>query len=581
MFKKGRREAVAVVIVFLFIATSVIPSITGEGSTDIEISKSIEKGDILDQYQDVFDPNSAYSIYDDYIYAQSFKPSISSLSKVELAVLCFETDGALHVTIRSSLDGPILTECSVMGSSMEWGFPCRWHEFDFPDITVTPEQTYFIQVNGQITRPGGGFGWSDPPWDPDDTTDYYTRGMVYTKRPDHWVTRDDDDFAFRTYGDDGAENQPPVADAGFPYRGTIEQSIVFDGSGSYDPDGDIVGYRWDFENDGNYDTGWSSSETASHNYGSVGQYTVKLEVKDNVGETDTDTESVYITENNPPNVPGIWSVPEEPVYVGNEYRFTITVSDPDGDDVYLKILRSSMADFDWIGPLQSGSSFTLQQTWETIGSQYVIFYLKDEHELLGDPLELYYDVQIHGDCYFKDDFNINSGSADDGDASVSHGDIYLTNTPDNSGFFNSIGTTGISIVPTKTGRVKMTFSGSYDFSIYKSLLTSVDIDIDARGSFLAFFSGSKVLDYTRGQRDDNVNSPVTGDDTFRVSFTGMVIKSIPISLTLKTKLHAHIPYSVAIVAPFIGAFLGIEIPDYRFVDAQSDVSLDCICIEYV
>jgi len=92
------------------------------------------------------------------------------------------------------------------------------------------------------------------------------------------------------------ENQKPIADAGGPYSGYAGQSITFDASGSTDSDGAISGYQWDFENDGNYDTGWLETPTTTHSYSNTGSYTVKLQVKDNEGETDTDTAQVTITE---------------------------------------------------------------------------------------------------------------------------------------------------------------------------------------------------------------------------------------------------------------------------------------------
>ncbi len=38
-------------------------------------------------------------------------------------------------------------------------------------------------------------------------------------------------------------NDPPVADAGGPYAGTVGTAVQFDGSGSSDPDGDTLTYR--------------------------------------------------------------------------------------------------------------------------------------------------------------------------------------------------------------------------------------------------------------------------------------------------------------------------------------------------
>lgn len=92
------------------------------------------------------------------------------------------------------------------------------------------------------------------------------------------------------------QNKKPTADAGGPYSGETNTHMTFDGSGSSDSDGTIIGYRWDWENDGTYDIGWSSSPTATHTYTSAGTKTVKVQVKDNDGATDTDTALVTITE---------------------------------------------------------------------------------------------------------------------------------------------------------------------------------------------------------------------------------------------------------------------------------------------
>lgn len=84
-------------------------------------------------------------------------------------------------------------------------------------------------------------------------------------------------------------NISPVADANGPYSGNVGENITFDGSGSYDPDGNIVSWEWDFG-----DTTTGSGETTTHVYTSRGNYTVTLTVTDNDGDTDVTTTTVYV-----------------------------------------------------------------------------------------------------------------------------------------------------------------------------------------------------------------------------------------------------------------------------------------------
>lgn len=85
----------------------------------------------------------------------------------------------------------------------------------------------------------------------------------------------------------------PVADAGGPYFGSPGTVIAFDANGSYDPDGLIEQYEWDFENDGTYDYA-STEATASHVYSGVYIGVAKLRITDNDGNTATDTAPVTI-----------------------------------------------------------------------------------------------------------------------------------------------------------------------------------------------------------------------------------------------------------------------------------------------
>ena len=81
------------------------------------------------------------------------------------------------------------------------------------------------------------------------------------------------------------DNQQPIAYIGLdPTSGIAPLTVNFDGSGSYDPDGEIVSYDWDF---GDGTTAWG--ETVSHTFNYPGVYTVTLTVIDDQGSTGSDT----------------------------------------------------------------------------------------------------------------------------------------------------------------------------------------------------------------------------------------------------------------------------------------------------
>lgn len=85
----------------------------------------------------------------------------------------------------------------------------------------------------------------------------------------------------------------PIADADGPYTGVVGEPIAFDGSGSFDPDGTISLYEWDFESDGVFDFS-SVDPTATHTYTTEFSGTVTLRVTDDDGNTGTDTAPVRV-----------------------------------------------------------------------------------------------------------------------------------------------------------------------------------------------------------------------------------------------------------------------------------------------
>ncbi|MCJ7450643.1 MAG: PKD domain-containing protein, partial [Candidatus Nanohaloarchaeota archaeon QJJ-9] len=91
------------------------------------------------------------------------------------------------------------------------------------------------------------------------------------------------------------ENEDPTADAGGDLTAFVGEEIVLQGSGS-DPDGSIIQYRWDFENDGEWDYVSEDSGTATAVYDRTGVYTAVFQVEDDENALSNDTARIEVFE---------------------------------------------------------------------------------------------------------------------------------------------------------------------------------------------------------------------------------------------------------------------------------------------
>jgi len=139
---------------------------------------------------------------------------------------------------------------------------------------------------------------------------------------------------FFTTGDKIADKNP-IANAGGPYQGSINENILFDGSQSTD-DQQITGYRWDFTSDGNWDTPWQTSQTINHQYPQVFTGSVTLQVTDEDDNLDTDTAQVTITTgSNPPSTPTIEGLSS--AKTNTSYQINVTATDNEDETLTLTI----------------------------------------------------------------------------------------------------------------------------------------------------------------------------------------------------------------------------------------------------
>lgn len=171
-------------------------------------------------------------------------------------------------------------------------------------------------------------------------------------------------------------NEPPIADlsAGELYIGFINEEIDLNGTLSYDHDGYIIEWLWDF-GDGTTAFG----EITSHAYPSPGEYIVILKVTDDKGANDTDnTTAVIIQPNRPPSELSINGTTEG--FVKLEYMFSIVSIDDDNDKIKYIIDwgdgSSDESDF-----MQSGDFFNISHKWTQPG-EYLINVSADDNDTI-------------------------------------------------------------------------------------------------------------------------------------------------------------------------------------------------------
>jgi hypothetical protein len=105
-------------------------------------------------------------------------------------------------------------------------------------------------------------------------------------------------------GSAASNNVPMAALSVTPTLGSTATAFQLSAAGSVDAeDSTSLQYRWDFENDSVFDTGFSSSPTITHSYATPGTKTAKVEVRDSAGVPLTTTRLVTFTVQAPNVVP--------------------------------------------------------------------------------------------------------------------------------------------------------------------------------------------------------------------------------------------------------------------------------------
>jgi YD repeat-containing protein len=182
---------------------------------------------------------------------------------------------------------------------------------------------------------------------------------------------DGDGTTDATSVDIAVTNRPPTAQIANPGVGVVGRSLTLDGSGSVDPDGTIVDWEWDLDDDGVYETDGGSGATLDHVFTSAGTPTVRLRVTDSDGASATTSVTFTVT-----NAPvALLSATPNPARPAQTVSLDASgSSDPDGTAV------SFAWDLDGDGTFETDTGAVAMQTksWAQPGNHTVRVRVTDE-----------------------------------------------------------------------------------------------------------------------------------------------------------------------------------------------------------
>lgn len=159
----------------------------------------------------------------------------------------------------------------------------------------------------------------------------------------------------------GPDISPVAIISANPVAGQAPLVVNFSAAGSYDPDGILTDYSWDF-GDGSVGSGVNVSKV----YETPGTYTVILTVTDNSNETyvsavDIHVEPAPVPE--PPPEPNFPYIPPEYAFLDHvdlpRVTYTFLIGPPDKEEHILGMIQSPKLDFDLKGSARV--SFALNQ----------------------------------------------------------------------------------------------------------------------------------------------------------------------------------------------------------------------------
>ena len=346
----------------------------------------ISASSVIDQQQTSYDTYLAIFNHEGgrSYWAQSFKPSKNMLDKVEIYIGKLDNPlMPLEFYIRSNINGGNLATVTKIPAQIPT--QATWIDFDFPDISVTVDYTYYIVFETDYFPISGKVYL----WGAKEYGNPYSRGSMWYKwNSNPWSpnSNPDTDACFITYGYNA--NQPPNTPSNpSPSNGATGVSINADLSWTGgDPDGDTVYYDVYFEaNDPTPDQLVSSGQTSTTydpetmNYDT--HYYWKIIAEDEHGATTTGPIWDFETEdapNQPPYTPSNPNPVDGATGVSTNADLSWTCSDPDGDSLTYDVYFGTSSYPPLVSSGQTSTTYN-PGTMNSLTTYYWKIKAKDEH----------------------------------------------------------------------------------------------------------------------------------------------------------------------------------------------------------
>ncbi|KYK26613.1 hypothetical protein AYK20_03565 [Thermoplasmatales archaeon SG8-52-1] len=275
-------KKIIVLIVLILIIGTVSSAFGKINNFKSRIIEEVGIVEVIDQQQ-LIDCGYGCPFFSYLWLAQGFTPTLETITRVELKLFKVGTiDSDILLSVRSSLTGSDLTSVLVSGDLVSGSG--NWIDFDFPDISITPDQMYYI-----VCRTSGGsmvnyycclFQINNP----------YAGGEVWgslnsgaTWEIIEYPGYPDPDGCFKVYG---LDSSPDIPEIDGPAQGGegIEYTYKFSAS---DPDDHDIFYfvSWGDNTDSGWQGPYSSGQEISmtHSWTEKGKYTIIAQAKDVYG----------------------------------------------------------------------------------------------------------------------------------------------------------------------------------------------------------------------------------------------------------------------------------------------------------